>query len=54
MRSRIACYAEIDGKRTLGEILLSAGNSGDESRAVEFFEKLWQYDQVVLDASQPL
>lgn len=42
----------IDGQRTLAEIILTAGKSGDESRARKFFERLWQYDQVVFDASQ--
>lgn len=45
-------FAAIDGKRTLGEIILVAGSS-DESKAMKFFERLWQYDQVVFDASQP-
>jgi SAM-dependent methyltransferase len=42
----------IDGKRTLGEILRFVGKGCDERRAVGFFEQLWQYDQVVFDASQ--
>jgi SAM-dependent methyltransferase len=42
----------IDGKRTLGEILSCVGDDADtESRAVSFFERLWDYDQVVFDAS---
>ncbi len=45
-------FAAIDGKRTLAEIILAAGKSGDESRALKFFERLWQYDQVVFDASR--
>ena len=35
----------IDGKRTLTEILDVSGNG------LKFFERLWQYDQVVFDAS---
>ena len=46
-------FAAIDGQRTLAEIILIAGKSSDESRAVEFFEKLWRYDQVVFGASHP-
>jgi hypothetical protein len=43
----------IDGSRTLGEILRLAFPGGDgESRALRFFERLWQYDQIVFDASR--
>ena len=43
----------IDGRRTLGEILQSAApDRNAESRGVRFFERLWQYDQVVFDASR--
>jgi SAM-dependent methyltransferase len=43
----------IDGKRTLAEILrLAARENKDESRALSFFERLWNYDQVVFDASR--
>jgi SAM-dependent methyltransferase len=43
----------IDGKRTLAGIFQSAGvDAGREQRALAFFERLWQYDQVVFDASQ--
>jgi SAM-dependent methyltransferase len=45
-------HAAIDGKRTLAEILESVGRYGDERRALNFFERLWQYDQVVFDASR--
>ncbi len=42
----------IDGNRTLAEIMRFALLDGDgESRALRFFERLWQYDQVVFDAS---
>jgi SAM-dependent methyltransferase len=44
-------FGAIDGKRTLGEILELAGMGGDERRALRLFERLWQYDQVVFDAS---
>jgi hypothetical protein len=43
----------IDGKRTLAEIVRLAARDGDgERRALRFFERLWQYDQVVFDASR--
>jgi SAM-dependent methyltransferase len=44
-------FNAIDGKRTLAEILETVGKGGDERRALRFFERLWQYDQVVFDAS---
>jgi SAM-dependent methyltransferase len=43
----------IDGKRTLAEIsecVTVAGRS--ERQALGFFERLWQYDQIVFDASR--
>jgi len=42
-------FNEIDGRRTLGEIAQNSGT--DETRLVEFFHRLWQYDQIVFDAS---
>ena len=45
-------FGAIDGKRTLAEILQFASKDGDaQSRAQRFFERLWQYDQIVYDAS---
>ena len=44
-------FGAIDGKRTLAEILEVAGKGLDERRAIRFFERLWQYDQVVFNAS---
>lgn len=43
----------MDGKRTLGEIVKVTTDDGPAawSRALSFFERLWQYDQVVFDAS---
>jgi hypothetical protein len=42
----------IDGARTVGDIVRSVGTTeADERRAVDFFERLWWYDQVVFDAS---
>jgi len=43
----------IDGNRTLAEILQFTAQDGDgDRRALSFFERLWQYDQVVFDASR--
>ena len=43
----------IDGKRSLAEILqFAAEGSDDGRRALNFFERLWQYDQIVFDASR--
>ena len=42
----------IDGKRTLAEILPVGADDRDERRALDFFRRLWQYDQVVFDASR--
>jgi SAM-dependent methyltransferase len=43
----------IDGNRTLAEILLFAAQDGnDNRRALRFFERLWQNDQIVFDASR--
>jgi hypothetical protein len=43
----------IDGNRTLAEILQFVAQEGDgERRALRFFERLWQHDQVVFDASR--
>ena len=45
--------AAIDGKRSLAEILQVAAGGGDRERqALDFFERLWDYDQVVFDASR--
>lgn len=45
-------FGAIDGNRTLSEILQVASHERDaERRALGFFERLWQYDQIVFDAS---
>ena len=43
-------FSEIDGKRRLGEIARRSGK--EESFTLDFFRRLWQYDQIVFDASQ--
>ena len=43
----------IDGQRTLATILQLVGGHGvGERHAAAFFEQLWQYDQIVFDASR--
>jgi len=44
-------FAAIDGKRTIEEILLSAAGSDGTEWARRFIERLWDYDQIVFDAS---
>jgi SAM-dependent methyltransferase len=44
-------FAAIDGKRTLEEIVRNAAGADDAERVRTFIERLWTYDQVVLDAS---
>ena len=41
---------QIDGRRTLAEIVRIDGK--DDMHALEFFRQLWQYDQIVFDASR--
>jgi hypothetical protein len=44
----------IDGRRTIREILQAVTEVGrnPERPARDFFQRLWQYDQVVFDASR--
>src|SRR5262249_27277107 len=44
----------IDGKRTVHEIVqaVTKGDPSYQRQARDFFERLWQYDQVVFDASR--
>jgi SAM-dependent methyltransferase len=50
-------FEAIDGKRTVAEIIDSAASRKNDQqyrkRARSLFERLWWYDQVVFDASQP-
>jgi SAM-dependent methyltransferase len=43
--------ALMDGQRTLGEIVQSCATNHAAVRALQFFEQLWQYDQIVFDIS---
>jgi SAM-dependent methyltransferase len=42
-------YSDIDGRKTLGEI--TQDSRQDRHSALEFFQQLWRYDQIVFDAS---
>jgi hypothetical protein len=44
-------FAAIDGKRAIDEILRQAAGSGRDERARRFIERLWEYDQIVFDAT---
>ena len=45
-------FDAIDGRRSMAEIVARAGGNPADARV--FFEKLWNYDQVVFDASNAL
>ena len=45
-------FEAINGRRNIDEIVALASENGDAPQAREFFEKLWQYDQVVFNTSQ--
>jgi SAM-dependent methyltransferase len=44
-------FAVIDGNRSIDEILRDAARAGGNERARRFIEQLWEYDQIVFDAS---
>jgi SAM-dependent methyltransferase len=44
-------YAAIDGQRSIDEILQTAAASVGEDQARRFIEQLWDYDQIVFDAT---
>ncbi len=44
-------FAAIDGNRSIDQILRTAAPVGGEAPACRFFEQLWQYDQIVFDAT---
>jgi hypothetical protein len=50
-------FDAIDGKRSVGDIakgtVPSTGKESPLDLARAFFERLWWYDQVVFDSSQP-
>ena len=46
-------FIAIDGKRSINEILRDAAGLGADEQTRSFIEKLWQYDQIVIDATRP-
>jgi SAM-dependent methyltransferase len=42
---------QMDGRRKLGDIAAACETDESVHRAVHFFERLWSYDQIVIDAS---
>ena len=44
----------IDGERSVGEILHSAGGAIGEEQGRQFFKRLWEHDLIVFDAKRPL
>jgi SAM-dependent methyltransferase len=44
-------FGQIDGQRKLGEIAEACGSSEGARSALQFFQQLWWYDQIVFDAS---
>jgi SAM-dependent methyltransferase len=42
----------IDGQQSLGDIVQEYETSGGAHRALPFFERLWRFDQIVIDASR--
>jgi hypothetical protein len=44
-------FAAIDGQRPIDEILRKAARAGDDQQDRGFIEKLWQYDQIVFNAT---
>ena len=44
-------FAAIDGKRSVKNILRSAARELGEERGRRFIERLWEYDQIVFDAT---
>jgi SAM-dependent methyltransferase len=44
-------FTAIDGNRTLDEIERGAATAGDDQQARRFIRQLWEYDQIVFDAS---
>jgi SAM-dependent methyltransferase len=50
--AQLRVFAAIDGKRTVGEILRSAAGGVGAEHASGFIKRLWEYDQIVLEATR--
>ena len=44
-------FAAIDGKRSVDQILRDAAGAGGDQPGHRFFQQLWEYDQIVFDAT---
>ncbi len=44
-------FAAIDGKRSIGDIVLTCSDATDGDHVRRFMERLWRYDQIVFDAT---
>jgi hypothetical protein len=44
-------FAAIDGNRSIDEILRGAAGPVGDEQARRFIEQLWEYDQIVFDAT---
>ena len=44
-------FAAIDGKRSIDQILRDTAAAIDDRQARRFIERLWEYDQIVFDAT---
>jgi 2-polyprenyl-3-methyl-5-hydroxy-6-metoxy-1,4-benzoquinol methylase len=50
-RAQERVFAAIDGKLSIAEILRDTAGEGGEGQARSFIEQLWEYDQIVFDAT---
>jgi SAM-dependent methyltransferase len=46
-------FTAIDGNRSIDDILRATAGVGGEEQARRFIEQLWEYDQIVFDATNP-
>jgi hypothetical protein len=44
--------SRIDGQRDIEELVQECGTIAETRRALQFFERLWHYDQIEIDASR--
>jgi hypothetical protein len=44
-------YAAIDGNRSVDELLRETAGAGGDEQARRFIQQLWEYDQIVFDAT---
>jgi hypothetical protein len=51
MSHRSASSPQSTASAPIDEILQEAGRAADDEQARGFIEKLWQYDQIVFDAT---